>query len=177
MLLLLACGAPDNAWVVHEQAPRELEPIDTVIFTEGPFYDLGERAELLLTSGRPSCETFAESTDSLLAEQGSTLYADEGLYVTLSALTWDGDDAPEPFEQNAWEGTWTRTTYTPTRQVTVAPWVFHDSQLTALPASSFLLTFDEVDGARAIGHLESDWYSVTFEADHCGTMTTYGIGE
>ena len=174
MLLLLACAAPDNTWVVHDAAPRELEPIDTVLFTEGPFYDLGERAELILSSGRPSCETFAESTDSLLAEAGSTLYADEGIYLTLNALIL-GDAGPEPFEQNAWEGSWTGTAYTATRQVDVAPWVFHDSQLTPLPASSFLLTIDEVDTGRVRGHLESDWYSVTFEADHCGPMTTYGV--
>ncbi len=174
-LLLLACGSGTNTWVTGPGAPRELEPIDTVLFTEGPFYDMGERAELILSSGRPNCETFSEATNTLVTDAGSTLYADEGIYLTLTALTLEADDDPEPLQNSAWEGTWTAETVTPERQVLLSPWVFHDAQLTALPEADLRLVFTQVDAARVTGWLESRWYSVDFEADHCGTMTTYLI--
>ncbi len=170
---LIACGG-DNGL-----EPRELDEVVHTLWAQGEWYDLGQVAWLLTTSGEIDCEEFLEPLE-LLEDPLSTLYQDEG---TTHLLVWERLDVPAqdtglepPAEFPGFEGLWTPRGDGPGWHSALSSHVFHNGQLTAaIPAETWLELGPIVDSDPVTGNFSTGQVAQSFSADDCGELIAYRV--
>lgn len=176
-LALLACG-PETAL-----APRELDPAVHTLWSQGDWYDLGQVAILMTTSGEIDCEEFMEPVE-LFDDPLSSLYQDDG---TFHLLVWErvevitvgdtGDTGLAPAaEFPGFEGLWTPAGDGPGWHSMLTSTVFHDGQLTeAISAETWMSLENTADPGPVTGTFSTGQFQAPFSADHCGELIAYRV--
>lgn len=147
-----------------------------MLWTDGPWYDTGDIARLLFSSGAVSCLELQDV--ELTSDEGSTLFTDEGLLMTLRR-TRDGAGSEDTGgvaadEAPPWLGEWTASGSGGGWSWTLESLVFLDGEVNEAPASETWLEVSAYDGGGAVdGSLGNGWYEAAFAAEHCGEMRTF----
>ncbi len=165
-LALLGCAGVNQIQAL-EGAPRALDEVESALWTDGPWYDTGEVAFLILSSGAVSCEELQDI--GLQTDEYSTVFQDEGLLAVLRR-----DWIEEGAAALSWEGLWTGAGYEGGWEWELTGYVFHDGQTTEAPAGDTWLQIDRYDeGGDVEGELMAGWYSARLALEHCGELRTY----
>jgi hypothetical protein len=176
--ILLACTTGSDL------EPRDLTATSTTLWAQGDWYDLGQVAILMTTSGSIDCEEFMEPLE-VYEDPLSTLYKDDG---TFHRLVWER--IPVPTEDTGledtglvpdatfpgFEGLWTPAGDGPGWHSTLDSMTFHDGQITAALASESWLDLDQIpDGGPVQGSFSTGHVTAAFQADDCGELIAYRV--
>lgn len=170
---LLACTGGSDL------APRDLDDVAVSLWAQGDWYDLGQVAILLTTSGPVDCEEFMEPLE-LFDDPLSTLYQDDG---TWHQLVWERVAVPAEdtgllpdAEFPGFEGLWTAAGDGPGWTSRLTSLVFHDGQLTAsVPSETWLDLSATADPGPVSGRFSTGQVTDDIQADHCGELIAYRV--
>ncbi|GEM_PF-2690846 len=175
--LLVACAGGGDP------APRALADTVHTLWAQGDWYDLGQVAILMTSSGPVDCEEFMEPLE-LYEDPLSALYQDDG---TFHQLVWErvpvptvGDTGDTGFAPEAefpgFEGLWTAAGDGPGWHSFLASTVFHDGQLTAaVPAETWLSLVSTAEPGPVTGTWSTGQFQAAFSAEHCGELIAYRV--
>jgi hypothetical protein len=160
-------------------APRDLDPIAHTLWAQGEWYDLGQVAILITTSGEIDCEEFMEPLE-LLDDPLSTFYQDDG---TFHQLVWERLEVPAddtgllpPADFPGFQGLWTVAGDGAGWRSSLKSTVFHDGQITAaVPAETWLDLVYTSDPGPVTGTFSTGQLTWSFSADHCGELIAFRV--